>query len=90
MSQRTPRPGGAGRRPAPATDAPATDALADALAAAILRHVDDAIFVVDADNRIVEWTESAARLFHLPRDAALARSFGDVLPFAMDGSSEEE
>jgi PAS domain S-box-containing protein len=64
--------------------------LPDRLAGAILSHVNDAVFVVDADNRIVEWTESASRLFRLPPDAALARRFGEVLPFAIETSSEEE
>jgi EAL domain-containing protein (putative c-di-GMP-specific phosphodiesterase class I) len=66
------------------------DTLPDRLAAAILRHVNDAVVVVDADNRIVEWTESASRLFRLPADAALARRFGEVLAFAIETSSEEE
>jgi PAS domain S-box-containing protein len=86
MVRRSSTPGGAGRQ----RPASARATLPDGLAAAILGHVNDAVFVVDADNRIVEWTESAARLFLLPREAALARRFGEVLPFAMETSSEEE
>jgi len=84
--QRSSTPGGAGRK----RRTSAKDTLPDRLAAAILRHVNDAVFVVDADNRIVEWTESASRLFRLPPDAARARRFGEVLPFAIETSSEEE
>ena len=86
MVRRFSSPAGAGgrRRPSP------LDAPADRLAAAILQHVSDGVFVVDADNRIIEWPESASRLFHLSADAALGRRFGEALPFAIETSSEEE
>jgi PAS domain S-box-containing protein len=62
----------------------------DGLAAAILRHVDDAVFVVDADNRVIEWTESAARLFRLSEDEATGQWLGAVLPFAVQTPTEQE
>ena len=48
------------------------------------------MFVVDSDNRVIEWTESAARLFRLSEDEATGQWFGAVLPFAIQTSTEQE
>jgi PAS domain S-box-containing protein len=60
------------------------------LAAAILERVQDGIFVVDGANHIAVWTASAARFFQVAADQAVGRHFGEVLPFAMAGSSERQ
>ena len=58
-----------------------------AIQALILRHVHDAVFATDLDNRVTYWGHSAERLFGYSEDQAIGRAFGELLPFRIAGSA---
>ena len=58
-----------------------------AIQALILRHVHDAVFATDLDNRVTFWGHSAERLFGYSQEQAIGRAFGELLPFRIAGSA---
>jgi diguanylate cyclase (GGDEF)-like protein/PAS domain S-box-containing protein len=47
----------------------------------ILRHVADAVFATDLENRVTYWAPSAERLFGFSSSEAMGRPFGELVPF---------
>ncbi len=44
----------------------------------IINHASEAIFLLDADGKIMEWNKAAERIFGIPRRNALTRMVGDL------------
>ena len=55
----------------------------------ILAHVHDAVFATDIENRVTFWGPSAERLFGYAANEAVGRSFGDLLPYHMEGGEDD-
>ena len=46
----------------------------------IINHAGEAIFLLDADGRVLEWNKKSEDLFHQPRRNVLGRRLQDVVP----------
>ena len=55
----------------------------EALTSAVMHSALDGIIVMDHDGRIVEFNPAAARLFGVPRDAAIGRDVAGLMPPAL-------
>ena len=49
----------------------------------VIRHVADAVFATDLENRVTFWADSAERLFGCTARDAIGRPFGELVPFEM-------
>lgn len=52
--------------------------------------IPDAVFATDLENRITHWADSAAALFGYPAAEAIGRPFGELLPFRMRNTADEQ
>ena len=55
----------------------------------ILRHVQDAVFATDLENRVTYWADSAERLFGYSPTDAVGQAFGELMPFEIAGRDGE-